>query len=159
MLVVIISLLLLTACSSKSEEGHEHLAVGDHKQLPNGDLQEVTASASELPNFLRNQSEDLQLVYEVAAQAEGVLAWMPCYCGCGESAGHGNNFNCFVKEIREDGAVVWDDHGTRCLACVETAITSIQLKQEGKSLKEIRDVIDEQYKEGYAEPTDTPMPA
>ncbi|MCZ2260345.1 PCYCGC motif-containing (lipo)protein [Sporosarcina sp. G11-34] len=30
---------------------------------------------------------------------------------------------------------------------------------EGDSLKEIRDVIDETYKEGYAEPTNTPMPS
>jgi hypothetical protein len=31
--------------------------------------------------------------------------------------------------------------------------------QEGKSLKEIRTIIDETYKEGYAKPTDTPMPS
>ncbi|WP_413059394.1 PCYCGC motif-containing (lipo)protein [Sporosarcina sp. 179-K 3D1 HS] len=39
----------------------------------------------------------------------------------------------------------------------ETAVRSVHLKQEGKSVKEIRQFIDDTYKEGYAEPTDTPM--
>jgi hypothetical protein len=33
------------------------------------------------------------------------------------------------------------------------------MAQGGKSLKEVREFIDENYKEGYAKPTDTPMPA
>ena len=93
------------------------------------------------------------------ASATDIIKWMPCYCGCGESAGHGSNLNCFIDEIREDGSVVWDDHGTRCQVCLEIAVQSVKMTQEGKSLKEIREFIDENYKEGYAEPTDTPMPA
>jgi Protein of unknown function with PCYCGC motif len=37
-------------------------------------------------------------------------------------------------------------------------LKSIKMKQEGKSIKEIRHYIDEKYKEGYAKPTKTPMP-
>lgn len=66
--------------------------------------------------------------------------------------------NCFVKKINEDGSVVWDDHGTRCGVCLEIAAESMKMKQEGKSIKEIRNYIDEKYKEGYAKPTKTPMP-
>ena len=83
---------------------------------------------------------------------------MPCYCGCGESAGHKSNLNCFIQEKREDGSIVWDDHGTRCLVCLEIAVQSAQLHKEGKSLKEIRQFIDDTYKEGYAKPTPTDMP-
>lgn len=159
--ILLIVILVLSACGSKvqQDEHHEEMEVGHEKHLPNGDLQEVTASATELPKFLDDKPEDMQLVYQVAASASDVLTYMPCYCGCGESAGHGSNLNCFVDEIREDGSVVWDDHGTRCLVCLEIAVKSVQMKQEGKSLKEIREYIDETYNEGYAKPTDTPMPA
>jgi hypothetical protein len=32
------------------------------------------------------------------------------------------------------------------------------MKKQGKSVQEIRKFIDEKYKEGYAKPTQTPMP-
>ncbi|WP_301107486.1 PCYCGC motif-containing (lipo)protein [Sporosarcina sp.] len=138
---------------AETEHGHiEHLA--------NGDLQEITASADVLPSFLDDKPEDMRLVYQVAGKATEVLQYMPCYCGCGESAGHESNMNCFLDEVREDGSVVWDDHGTRCQVCLEIAVKSVQMKQDGKSMKEIRDAIDTEYGQGgYAKPTDTPMPA
>lgn len=176
--LILASLLVLTACGKEAAKPvHEHggtgaadssavqqskgadLAVGEQQQLPNGDLLQVTASADELPAFLAEKSEDLQLVYQVAGNAEDILKWMPCYCGCADSVAHGSNLNCFVDEIREDGAVVWDDHGTRCNVCVEIAVKSVTMAKEGKTLKEIREKIDSDYKEGYARPTDTPMPA
>lgn len=158
-LMLLSSILLLSACGQENkQENHEEHE--DHVgHLENGDLQETTASFDILPAFLDTQSEDMKLVYQAAAKANDVLKWMPCYCGCGDSAGHKSNFNCFVHEIKENGEVVWDDHGTRCAACLETAIASIQMVQEGKSLLEIRNTIDETYKEGYAKPTETPMPS
>lgn len=88
-----------------------------------------------------------------------LLNSMPCYCGCGDSAGHQSNLNCFVAEIEEDGAVVWDDHGTRCGVCLHIAVEASKLKREGMSDIDIRNAIDEKYEEGYAEPTPTPMPS
>lgn len=166
MLILLTLVLVLGACggtaqkATDKEENHD-TAHGNHEQtqLQNGDLQEVTASVDILPTFLDDKPEDLRLIYQVAGTATDIIEWMPCYCGCGESAGHGSNMNCFIDEIREDGSVVWDDHGTRCQVCLEIAIQSVQKTQEGKSLKEIRDFIDETYREGYAEPTATPMPA
>lgn len=153
-------LLILTGCSSKVEEepvsedknniSHNHLT---------GDLQEWTSSSEELPKFLDTQTEQMRQVYALAGSATEVLRWIPCYCGCGESAGHQSNLNCFVAETRKDGSIVWDDHGTRCIVCLEIAAQSVQLYSEGKSIKEIRETIDAQYKEGYAKPTPTDMPA
>ena len=153
--------LVLSACSEKAGTNYkeDELAVGEQKQLSNGDLQEVTASADILPAFLDDKPEDMRLVYQVAGTATEIIEWMPCYCGCGESADHRSNMNCFIDEIREDGSVVWDDHSTRCMVCLETAVDSVRMTQDGKSLKEIRTIIDETYKEGFAEPTDTPMPS
>ncbi len=161
--------LVLSACNSGSEKEHskeEHLSVeenGDSSTIAHnhlsGDLQELTASAQELPNFLASQTEDIRLVYQVAGQATDILQWIPCYCGCGESAGHRSNLNCFIAETREDGSIVWDDHGTRCLVCLEIAVESVQMYKEGKTLKEIREAIDSKYSDGYAAPTPTEMPA
>ncbi|KXH80890.1 PCYCGC motif-containing (lipo)protein [Sporosarcina sp. HYO08] len=157
-LIVSIAILVLSACGQKSHQA-DVLAHGEQRQLENGDLQEVTASAQELPSFLDDRPEEMRLVYQVAGAATDILDHMPCYCGCGDSAGHLNNKNCFIHEVREDGSVVWDDHGTRCLVCLEIAMESVKMVQDGKSLKETREAIDEMYKEGYAEPTPTPMPS
>ena len=156
-MLMLVFALLLSACSSKPqntednhEDGHVHVS---------GDIQELTASADVLPAFLDSQREEIRLVYTIAGQAADILEWMPCYCGCGESAGHTSNLNCFIKEINADGSILWDDHGTRCGVCLQIAVESVKMKQEGMSLKEIRDVIDDTYKQGYAKPTDTKMPA
>lgn len=138
-----------------TETVHEH---GSQNKLANGDLQEVTASAKELPTFLDGKSDEMRTIYALAAQEKDVLTWIPCYCGCGESAGHESNLNCFINEVKEDGSIVWDDHGTRCGVCLEIAVESAKMDSEGKSLTEIRNTIDEKYKTGYAKPTPTPMP-
>ena len=165
--------LILSACGNAAKDEHseeDHAAEvgvdtgeahGDHDSHDHasGDIQEVTASADILPSFLDGQHEDIRLVYQVAGKATDILEWMPCYCGCGDSVGHRSNLNCFIAETREDGSIVWDDHGTRCLVCLEIAVESVQMAKEGKSLKQIRDAIDSKYKEGYAAPTPTDMPA
>ncbi|MDQ8733562.1 PCYCGC motif-containing (lipo)protein [Paenibacillus sp. LHD-38] len=149
--LLIITALILSACGTKNEESHQ-----SHSH---GDLQEKTASVTIMPDFLNGQSDKIRLVYQIAGQASDLLQWIPCYCGCGESAGHKSNLNCFINEVNEDGSVVWDDHGTRCGVCMEIAVTAAKMKSEGKSDKEIRNFIDETYKEGYSDSTDSPMPA
>ena len=148
---LLLALLLLAGCGQEKKETHVHLA-------PNGDLREETASLDQLPSFLDGKPAQVKLAYQAAAKLTDTLQWIPCYCGCGESAGHGHNFHCFIHEVREDGAVVWDDHGTRCGVCVHIALQSAALKSEGLSDAEIRRRIDDLYREGFADPTDTPMP-
>lgn len=152
--ILLLAFLLLAACSSQNEE-HE----GQTHTTPNGDLQETTASIKELPTFLDEQPEQVRLVYQIAAANADLLDFIPCYCGCGEIAGHQSNRNCFSKEIREDGSIVWDDHGTRCGVCLQIAVQAVQMKQDGMSTKEIRDKIDSLYGDSTAKPTPTPMPA
>lgn len=156
--------LLLGACNNEkiatpkeetSQVAEEHAG---HGQVV-GDIQEETEGASVLPSFLDTQTDLVKAAYQIAGQAPEVLEWMPCYCGCGESVGHKSNMNCFIQEIKEDGKIVWDDHGTRCNVCIEIAVNSVKMHQEGMSLKEIRQTIDENYNNGYAKPTDTKMPA
>ncbi|WP_168928306.1 PCYCGC domain-containing protein [Paenibacillus ginsengarvi] len=149
-----LAMFAVSACG-KSAAQDEH---GAHRTAT-GDIQEKTASIQTLPSFLDKQREEIRTAYRLAAQSAELLRSIPCYCGCGESAGHKSNENCFIQEIKSDGSVVWDDHGTRCGVCMQIAVTSYQLKEQGKSAKEIRQIIDATYKSGYAKPTPTPMPS
>lgn len=140
---------------SKNEGSHQ----GHENHLPNGDIQELTASMDVLPGFLDKQPKEIAAIYAAAYKYKELLESMPCYCGCGGSAGHKDNYDCFVAENKEGGEIVWDDHGTKCGTCLEIAAVSMSESANGKSDLEIRKMIDEKYKEGYAEPTPTPMPA
>jgi Protein of unknown function with PCYCGC motif len=159
-LIMLIVSIASAACSSSntSEEKTSH-TVKEHQQHSehvSGDIREETASNKVLPEFLKDKSEDMQIIYVNAAQNKELLEKIPCYCGCGESAGHKNNYDCFIHENKEDGKVVWDDHGTKCGVCLEIAAQSISDLKAGKSIKQIRQSIDEKYKSGYAKPTPTP---
>jgi hypothetical protein len=163
------SILIISGCSSaeKSEnapktEQEQHINTDGHsettKHAANGDLQEETKSVDTLPAFLKDKPESMVTIYSAAAKSKDLLESMPCYCGCGESANHKSNYDCFVAENKKDGSIVWDDHGTRCGVCLEIAAESVVQYNDGKSAKEIREYIDNKYKEGYAKPTQTPMP-
>lgn len=163
--ILLTLVIIITACSSQNgahnqehtnEQGHEE--TNEHLHV-SGDIQEETASATILPSFLDGQNEQIRLVYEAAGLSTEIIKWMPCYCGCGESVGHESNLNCFIQEVKSDGAIVWDDHGTRCGVCLQIAVDAINMTQEGKSLQEIRTIIDNTYAEGYAAPTKTEFPS
>ncbi|SFA49724.1 Protein of unknown function with PCYCGC motif-containing protein [Parageobacillus thermantarcticus] len=145
---------IMSACSN--DEANK--AKQDHSTTyttNSGDIRETTKSIDHLPKFLNNFEEDMAVLYQQAAKHKDLLEYIPCYCGCGESANHQNNYDCFVHETRKDGSIVWDDHATKCGVCLEIAAESIASYEQGKSVKEIRQMIDEKYKEGYAKPTPT----
>lgn len=159
-LIGIIATILITGCSTQNAAPvatDEH-SQQQHSSMPS-DIQETTASIKVLPTFLDKGDPQIKLIYQIAGLSNDLLQWIPCYCGCGEEAGHKNNGNCFIKEVKKDGSVVWDDHGTRCGTCLEIAFTSSKMLKEGKSVKEIRIFIDDTYKDGYGKPTPTPMPS
>ncbi|NEZ42037.1 PCYCGC motif-containing (lipo)protein [Paenibacillus alvei] len=165
-LALVISLLVLaivTGCGnfsdSKEAEGHADHSKGQHDRLmKNDDLRQITASVDELPPFLKDKQKEMQQIYQLAATNSELLQYIPCYCGCGEVAGHKSNLNCFVAS-KEEGKIEWDDHGTRCGVCLDIAVEASLMLRDGKSMKEIRQTIDTKYKEGYAEPTPTPLPS
>ncbi|MCP3029379.1 PCYCGC domain-containing protein [Halobacillus sp. A5] len=148
---------LLSGCSEENnEESSDNHEGHVHETTESGDVREETSSYEQLPGFLDEKPEDMQNIYAAVAQNKDLLENIPCYCGCGETAGHRDNYDCFVHESREDESLVWDDHGTKCGVCLEIAAQAIVDHQDGKSVKEIREDIDKQYEDGYAEPTPTP---
>lgn len=157
----LLSLIFLGACSNggsqepaTSQAGHT-----DHTSpsLINGmDIREETSSIEILPEFLTGKQEVLQQTYALVAKHQDLLENIPCYCGCGDSVGHKDNYDCFIHKNNSDGSVIWDDHGTKCNVCVEIAVESIIDYNNGKSVQEIRQMIDSKYEEGFAKPTPTP---
>ncbi|MCG5254734.1 PCYCGC domain-containing protein [Brevibacillus thermoruber] len=163
-LLCILSTALIAGCAfeTAAPSATEQHTQQQRTQLPHGttgDIQETTASVNDLPSFLDKVDPQVKSIYQIAGLSNDLLQWIPCYCGCGEEAGHKHNGNCFIKEVKDDGSVVWDDHGTRCGTCLEIAFTSAKMLKEGKTVKEIRTFIDETYKSGFAKPTPTPMPS
>ena len=87
--------LMLSGCSGKSaqeqvesgqatEAAHEH---GHRRDCPTGisrrrRLRLMSAC------LLKSQTSELQTIYALSAQVSDVLKYIPCYCGCGDSAGH-----------------------------------------------------------------------
>lgn len=150
-----LSIFILGACSSGTNDtsrDNEHIM---HDTVL-GDIREETASRNILPDFLTDKHEMMQQTYMAVAMNQELLEKIPCYCGCGESVGHKSSYECFVHQNNDDGSLIWDDHGTKCNVCVEIAIKSIVDHNNGKSVEDIRNMIDETYKEGYANPTPTP---
>lgn len=145
--------ILLSACSQPEEKSHDHS--NENQQTAAADIREETSGADVLPQFLEEKPEDMQIIYRAAAQNRNLLEKIPCYCGCGDSVGHKDNYDCFVHENKENGEIIWDDHGTKCIVCLEIAAKAITDLQNGKTVKEIRSEIDQQYEKGYAEPTPT----
>jgi Protein of unknown function with PCYCGC motif len=160
--LLVLCLLLVTACSKenpeKKEDDHSNHSSQSGEKSDHGvsDIREETKNVDTLPSFLAEKSENIQTIYKAAAMNKELLEKMPCYCGCGEEAGHKNNYDCFVHENKADGSIVWDDHGTKCGVCLEIAAKSVIDYSEGKSVKEIREKIDSTYEKGYAKPTPTP---
>ncbi|MGM8213872.1 PCYCGC motif-containing (lipo)protein [Virgibacillus sp. W0430] len=155
-ITILLSIFVLSVTSAcTSEESQEH---SDHQHnTPIGDIREETESVNDLPAFLDKQSTEMQTLYQAVAHSQDLLELIPCYCGCGnDSIGHKDNYDCFIFDNHADGSLTWDDHATKCQACLDIAAKSIIEFNNGKTVKEIRHLIDEQYKEGYAEPTPTP---
>lgn len=160
LLMISIFSLVLSGCGSHNttSDASRHSSEETNSHPQHKDIQETTKSINELPSFLNKLDPQIGQVYQIAAQNEQLLNWIPCYCGCGEVAGHRSNRDCFIKEVKANGEIVWDSHGTGCGACLNIAFESALLKKQGKSDLEIRKYIDSQYSEGYSTPTPTPMP-
>ena len=101
-----------------------------------------------------NVTGDLRVAYAFARTEEGndLLEMMPCYCGY-KYVGHMHTRNCFWTDEGE-----WDKHGVRCRICVEIAMNTKLMHEEGKDVCEIREKIDSHYERVAEHATETPIP-
>lgn len=152
-LSVFLCLFFLFFAAGCQTQTHEETAENEQLHLT-GDIRETTVY-NQLPSFLGDYPSEVTRIYQEVPKHSDLLAHMPCFCGCGQSVGHQNNLDCFIHQQSNDN-ITWDSHATTCGVCLDIADESIQMKKSGKSEKEIREVIDQKYGQGYAEPTPTP---
>lgn len=65
------------------------------------------APESVLPPSVRQAPFKVREAYRFAVANHETLRWIPCFCGCGPE-GHTSNADCYVKEVRPDGSVIYD---------------------------------------------------
>ena len=112
------------------------------------------APAATLPSFVTAEVKD---GYEFALERPDLLRVLPCYCGCGLTAGHRSNLDCFIAGAGPDGAAVFDEHASFCQTCLDIARDAKALIAQGKSLPAIRSYVDARHGD-KGPPTDTPLP-
>jgi len=67
-------------------------------------------AAPTLPQYVQQAPATVRETYLFAYANQDMLRHIPCYCGCG-AVGHKSVRDCFVKEVKADGTVVWDSMG------------------------------------------------
>lgn len=93
--------------------------------------------------------------YNAAILHASHLAFMPCFCGCGD-AGHSSNLNCYYAQ-EDDGRLTPTTHAKFCQTCLDVTNMYLSGRQQGLNMKEIRQSVDQAYQ--GIEPTNTPMPS
>lgn len=155
-LILIFLLITLSACSNKIEENENGLRVDHRLKGLEYNVEEQAWSAALADTFSDESLKEVQEAYEIALHEGELLSHMPCYCGCGD-AGHEHNQHCFVKNV--DGNIAYlDQMGFGWPICVDIARAAKQYQDEGYSLEEIREKIDEAYANTGLTPTPTPKP-
>ncbi len=109
------------------------------------------------PSAYRPASQAVRTAYQFAAANYETLRYIPCYCGCGLSAGHLNNYDYFVKAAKADGWVLLDPHGLACGTCVAITLEVIAMRDQGVSVEAMRAAIDDRWAKTGAS-TATPYP-
>jgi hypothetical protein len=149
-LILPVLLLVLAGCSSFNEGAMQRLA-----PTPKAAQVELAmAPHSELPDFAQEAEPRVQDAYRFAMANPEVMTKIPCYCGC-VNMGHENARDCFIKDIKPDGSMEFDNHASGCGICVDITQDVMRLTRQGQPLKTIRAYVDTQYSQ-FAAPTHTP---
>ena len=101
------------------------------------------APMSSLPDEVRQASSTTQQAYQFAIANPDLLKEIPCYCGCG-AVGHQSNYDCYVQDDT-GGKITFDQHALGCSICVDIALDAMRLKGEGKSVAQIKTIVDQTY--------------
>src|SRR5207247_1693486 len=71
---------------------------------PNADLGKVV-----WPDWIQRAPGDVKRLYEFQLVNGELMKYMPCFCGCGRTSAHKSNRDCYVREVKTDGSVVFDN--------------------------------------------------
>ncbi|MBI4233919.1 MAG: hypothetical protein HY686_05700 [Chloroflexi bacterium] len=98
------------------------------------------------PAYVRSAPLSVKEAYAYAMERPEILQYIPCFCGCGQHDGHTSIHDCFVRRGHLSGdPVAFDSHGANCDMCVEAALDTRRLIQQGKTLAEARRFVEARY--------------
>lgn len=140
-LTLLLMLFALGACSGAAEDESRAVTLAD---------------ASLLPVELHGAHHEVRDAYRYAIANPEEVAKYPCYCGC-NSIGHMSNLDCYVREAKREGELVFDLHGANCGVCVAITQDVMRMKRKGMASPDIRSIIDSKYNQ-FGPPTDTAFP-
>lgn len=129
LLISVIALGGLSACSTQSESSDAHLNM---------------TSMDMMPAQVQSAPVTVQEAYQFTSANPDLMKNIPCYCGCG-NIGHTSNYNCYVESQDDKGNFRWDSHALGCSICVDITQDVMRLLKDGKSPQEIRASIDATY--------------
>jgi hypothetical protein len=103
------------------------------------------APESQLPTELKDQPARVKDDYLFAIANPDLLKQIPCFCGC-VAEKHESNYACYVAEDGGPGSVLdFDNHATGCGICVDITHDVMAMLQEGKSVEQMRETINQRY--------------
>src|SRR5690606_38151881 len=94
--LIMIYMVLAAFTNTAKENEHADKHPEEVQEMQLGDIREETGGPQHLPEFLGEKPEDMKIIYQAAALNKDLLEKVPCYCGCGESVGHKDNYDCFI---------------------------------------------------------------
>lgn len=102
-----------------------------------------TKSAGQMPDFLSQLDgptrDKTAALYKGAMDDYNMFQHIPCYCGCAiYQTPHKSLAECFIKEKKSDGEVVFTDHGLTCDLCQQAAQMTVDAVTKGTPPKDIR---------------------
>jgi hypothetical protein len=127
LLLAILLAMVLSACSSATSN-----TTPGHKSK--------MAPVSQMPSAVQKAPTRVHEAYRFAVANPDLMKQIPCYSGCG-AIGHTSNYACYVKEVKPDGSVNFDDHALGCSLCVDITQDARRMLDEGKSAQDIRAAI------------------
>jgi hypothetical protein len=129
LLVGLIVLITLPACSTQSNTGGVQLNMASMEQMP-AEVQSAPVTVQE--------------AYQFNVANPDVMKDIPCYCGCG-NIGHTSNYDCYGSNVDEKGNISFDNHALGCSICVDITQDVMRTLEDGKSPQEARAYIDATY--------------
>lgn len=134
------------------------LSAGLFIGLRGSDESEAAGYHGPYPGFVTSSTTpNAKKGYKLAVDYMTQLDMIPCFCGCGQHSGHKSVRNCFIKPGSPQGAnVQFDQHGAGCKMCVDIVLEAADRLQNGDSLKDVRALIEDEWKDDLDTMTPTP---
>jgi hypothetical protein len=148
LVLLLVSAPAFAACSAAHDSSADGMATAMpamHDAAPTGDpalsADQPVAGADALwaarPDYVRADPVT-EAAYHYAVTHPHIVAWMPCYCGCG-GMGHQSNLDCYLRP----GQATFEEHASYCDVCVQITLKTRDLANQGKTLREIRTIVDQ----------------